>query len=141
MQISYRYMFKNAGGNADESPDDFNDPHFQPTSENQVFHTVPGTMLTYNWVAGAVMAPFIRRNAMTPAIWNTMRHIGITKSQYAGAYIDLNRSVTSIATGVPDMEALFGGFGVGTPHAQAVGELVRLLLRRKTNMGPNLDQP
>lgn len=85
--------------------------HFQPKYENEVYQTVPGTMLTYDWHLNVVLAPQIGRKALGNGLWGVLSRSDKIDSALAGIFLDGHRDGVEIPMGIPDIMDLVRGFG------------------------------
>lgn len=83
-RITFRYIRAATSGRAHEMPNNIQIEELQPEWEDEVFTTVPGSIVTYDWELNVVIGPLIRRGNMNADLWEQLIRSGEVHSAWAG---------------------------------------------------------
>lgn len=94
----------------------------QPQWDFDLQRMIPGTMLTFDWVRMAVLAPSIRQNAYMVNRFNTLKSMDKVTSLYAGVLIPHSYTQENVVADLSQLGDLISGLDIAAQSDPAVNK-------------------
>lgn len=106
--ITYHAITPSTGQTTYEDNTAIEGNQYQPVYEEQVYQTIPGTIITYDWERNCKLAPILLRRNVEDHEWRQiLSSLSVTNSEWAGYILESPMMDTTISTLATSFRGLF----------------------------------